>query len=170
MSTPQRRRKRQADDFSVGLDPKNTTTYLPHHTNTRARLLATALSSSVQSLPQKLVSLPPLDTVSYYDHLDEMRTDSVQDVALWLLIDRGIARHNRVAAGKLWEHDTYRVVEDDNGVVAIGKCPLPGITVRVGAMLSLLRDLGLLGQKEGRYTATHQCKGFMEEQLDRDWS
>ncbi len=110
------------------------------------------------------------DLVTYFAQLSELENQSVAEVARWLLIDRGIARHNRVAASKLWKHDTFRVVEDEAGVLAIGKCPLPEISVRVSSMLSLLSDLKLLKADNGGYITNSDTQRFFDSQLQREWA
>lgn len=109
------------------------------------------------------------DLTTYSDQLSGLEKHSVAEVARWLLIDRGVARHNRVAASKLWEHDTFRLVEDEAGVLAIGDCPLPEISVRVHSMLSLLTDLKLLKTEDGGYVPSSQTREFFESQVQREW-
>ncbi|MGE0758258.1 MAG: hypothetical protein AB7O38_14615 [Pirellulaceae bacterium] len=106
---------------------------------------------------------------SYFDELKRLEKRPLREVAQWLLIDRGIARHNRVAAGKLWQHDTYRLVDDERGARAIGDCPLPAIQIRIAAMLSLLADLGLLERHDRKYTSGPQTASFVKRQLGRTW-
>jgi hypothetical protein len=105
------------------------------------------------------------DLFTYYSHISELQGKSIDEVIRWLLVDRGLARHNRVAAGKLWQHDTFRVVDDECGAIAIGHCPLPNIAVRIGAMLSLLRDMKLIDCTESKYCPSSETREFLDRQL-----
>ena len=85
----------------------------------------------------------------------------------WLTVDRGVARHFRVAARKLVQHDTFRLIEDERGVHATDNCPVAGIAIRIGAMLSLMSDVGLLNRESGGYMASAAASGWLKKQLSR---
>jgi hypothetical protein len=85
-----------------------------------AAFLASFRSSS--SWLTKTLSSWVASLATYADEMGQFDRQPLAEVATWLLIDRGLARHNRVAAGKLWEHDTFRLIEDERGVKAVGNC------------------------------------------------
>jgi hypothetical protein len=87
--------------------------------------------------------------------------------ARWLLFDRGISRHNFVAARKLYMHDTFRLVEDEAGVQVRSGCPLSPVQVRTAAMLSLLSDVKLLRRTEDGYLPTKVGQQFLAKYLAR---
>lgn len=105
--------------------------------------------------------------MSYAAELDRFVGSNLSEVATWLLVDRGIARHNKVAAGKLYQHDTYRLIEDEVGLKSVGDCPLPAIQIRTGAMLSILADLGLLSRGDRVFTMRREGVRFLETRLKR---
>lgn len=107
------------------------------------------------------------DLSGWYGHFDRLKHHSTFDVLRWLTVDRGVARHFRVAARKLVQHDTFRLIEDERGVHATDNCPVAGIAIRIGAMLSLMSDVGLLNRESGGYMASAAAAGWLKKQLSR---
>lgn len=85
----------------------------------------------------------------------------------WLCVDRAVARHFQVAARKLAQHDTYRLIEDEQGVSATDKCPVADVAIRIGAMLSLLSDMQLLERVEKAHRCRDDIAAWYREQVDR---
>ena len=102
---------------------------------------------------------------SYAWELKQAESLSVENLIRWLLIDRGLARHNRVAAKKLWQHNTFRVVDDEHGAISVGQCPIPNIAVRVGSMLSTLADLKILQSENRSYSLTAEGSRYFDQQM-----
>ncbi len=107
------------------------------------------------------------DLSGWYGHLERHKLLSTFEALRWLTVDRGIARHFRVAARKLVQHDTFRLIEDERGVHATESCPVAGIAIRIGAMLSLMSDVGLLDRESGRYVASATTAEWLKKQLNR---
>lgn len=103
----------------------------------------------------------------WHDHLSALVGEPRALVAKWLLIERGIARHRATASRKLAQHDTFRLREDEGGLEAFGTCPVTSIAIRVGAMMSLLCDLGLLRSGGRGYTLTRSGEAFAIRRLER---
>lgn len=82
----------------------------------------------------------------------------------WL---NALSRHFRVAALKLVQHDTFRLIEDERGVHATDKCPVAGIAIRIEAMLSLMSDVGLLNRTEDGYMIDESAANWTSRQLYR---
>ena len=104
---------------------------------------------------------------SYYEQLEGLSHGPTASVARWLCVDRGIARHFQVAARKLAQHDTFRIIEDEEGARAADKCPLPNIAIRVESMLSLISDLGLLDRGDDGLTVPAQTEPWYRQQIQR---
>jgi hypothetical protein len=107
------------------------------------------------------------DLVTYFHQLEGVLTAPTACAMRWLCVDRGIARHFQVAARKLAQHDTFRLIEDEEGVRATDKCPIPDIAIRVDAMLSLISDLGLLSRGDGCYAPTPETRSWYASQVRR---
>lgn len=103
--------------------------------------------------------------LGYSEQLDPLAGRPTTTIARWLCVDRALARHFRVAARKLSRHDTFRLIEDEGGLSATDKCPIPEIAIRVGAMLSLIRDLRLLGRSGGGYTCSNATEEWYKRQM-----
>jgi hypothetical protein len=103
----------------------------------------------------------------YYDQLEDVSHGWTASVAQWLCVDRGVARHFQVAARKLAQHDTFRLIEDEEGVRATDKCPLPDIAIRVNSMLSLISDLELLDRGDDGYSVSAQTEAWYRQQMRR---
>ena len=101
----------------------------------------------------------------YHAELTTLATAPLQSVARWLLLDRGVSRHNTVAARKLQVHDTFRLVEDEHGVQVRSGCPLSPVQVRTETMLSLLGDLKLLRRTDEGYLPTESGQRFLSRYL-----
>jgi hypothetical protein len=101
----------------------------------------------------------------YHAALSTLADAPPRAVARWLLFDRGVARHNTVAARKLYMHDTFRLVEDEAGVRLRSGCPLSPVQVRTAAMLSLLSDVRLLRRTEDGYLPTKAGQRFVAKYL-----
>ena len=100
------------------------------------------------------------------DALEEPASDG-DSVAHWLCVDPGVAPHFQVATRKLAEHDTFRLIEEEEGVRATDECPLPKIAIRVNAMLSILGDLGLLDREDDGYSVSAQTEAWYRQQMRR---
>lgn len=107
------------------------------------------------------------DLRGWFEQLELLDDVSTIDALRWLTVDRGIARHFQVAARKLAQHDTFRLIEDENGVHATEKCPVANIAIRIGAMLSLMSDVGLLKREPNGYVASASAAGWLKKQLIR---
>jgi len=105
------------------------------------------------------------DLVGYTEQLEHLATRSIPEVLNWLVIDRAIARHFQVAARKLVQHDTYRLIEEEGGVVATQKCPVADVAIRVDSMLSLMSDLKILERGESGYRSTSETRTWLRERL-----
>jgi hypothetical protein len=104
---------------------------------------------------------------SYYEEFEELSHGPTASVARWLCVDRGVARHFQVAARKLAQHDTFRLIEDEEGVRATDTCPLPDIAIRVNSMLSLISDLELLDRTDNGYRVSGQTAAWYRQQMQR---
>jgi hypothetical protein len=103
----------------------------------------------------------------YHAALNALTDAPPRAAARWLLFDRGISRHNTVAARKLYMHDTFRLVEDELGVQVRSGCPLSPVQVRTEAMLSLLSDIKLLRRTDEGYLPTRLGQQFLSRFLAR---
>ena len=107
------------------------------------------------------------DLSGWHTQLETLKHGSTLDALQWLTVDRGIARHFRVAARKLMQHDTFRLIEDERGVHATEKCPVAGIAIRIEAMLSLMKDVGLLNRTDDGYMIDNSAASWISRQLRR---
>ena len=107
------------------------------------------------------------DLYGYYEQLEILRESDGADALKWLCVDRAIARHFHVASRKLAMHDTFRLIEDENGVKASSKCPIAGIAIRVEAMFSLIADIKLLQRTEDGFQVLPETRTWYKEQLAR---
>jgi hypothetical protein len=107
------------------------------------------------------------DLDTYFDQLETIFDGPMSSALSWLCIDRGVARHFQVAARKLAQHDTFRIIEDEEGVRATNKCPIPDIAIRVGSILSLIGDVGLLGQVDEGYVSSTETDSWCKNELKR---
>lgn len=96
------------------------------------------------------------DIRTYFDQLTAIKSRKTNELLKWLCVDRAIARHFQVAARKLVQHDTYRIIEDAGRVSASDNCPIAGVAVRIGAMLSILADIGLLQRDDKMFQIAGQ--------------
>ncbi|MCA9052928.1 MAG: hypothetical protein KDA75_03780 [Planctomycetaceae bacterium] len=85
----------------------------------------------------------------------------------WLLVERGVARHFQVAARKLVQHDTFRLIEDEGGVAATQSCTVAGVAIRIGAMLSLMADVQLLESGDEGYRRSTETDLWYRQQVLR---
>ncbi|QDV85385.1 hypothetical protein [Planctomycetes bacterium TBK1r] len=107
------------------------------------------------------------DLYGYSQQLDELAGGSMVDALRWLCVDRGIARHFQVAARKLVQHDTFRLIEDEEGIRATDKCPIADVAIRIDSMLSLLADVKLLARADDGYTIVPETRTLYDEQIER---
>lgn len=91
------------------------------------------------------------DTV---DPLSDMKGSPIVAIAHWLVQERTLARHDAEAARR--GRFRYRVLVDELGVEARGRCPLAAVAIRVGAILSLLRDIKLIRDRGGGFVLTRR--------------
>jgi hypothetical protein len=107
------------------------------------------------------------DLAGYFERLNELLAGPTTVAMRWLCVDRGLARHFQVAARKLAQHDTFRLIEDEDGMRATEKCPIPNIAIRVDSMLSLLSDVGLLRIGDEGYLATAETTQWYNSHIKR---
>lgn len=107
------------------------------------------------------------DLRSYSGQLDALYDQPTRRALRWLLVDRAIARHFQVAARKLVQHDTFRLIEDEEVVRATQKCAVAAVAMRLDAMLSLLSDLRLLERNEYGYRKSIGTESWYRQQLLR---
>jgi hypothetical protein len=107
------------------------------------------------------------DLAGWYEQLELLNDATTVEAMQWLTVDRGIARHFQVAARKLVQHDTFRLIEDENGVHATQNCPVANIAIRIQAMLSLMTDVGLLRRTTEGYASNNSTKAWLNRQMTR---
>lgn len=107
------------------------------------------------------------DLQSYSVALDGLVQQPLPAVLRWLSVDRAIARHFQVAARKLVQHDTFRLIEDEAGVRATQNCSVADVMIRLDAMLSLLTDVRLLEYDDSGYRRSSETQGWYDQQLTR---
>lgn len=107
------------------------------------------------------------DLIGYFEHLENLSESDVSVALRWLSVDRAVARHFQVAARKLVQHDTFRLIEDEEGVRATDKCPIADVAIRIDSMLSLLADVRLLARSGDGYIAVPGTRKFCHEQIIR---
>lgn len=107
------------------------------------------------------------DLLGYYEQLEELTGKSMIDALRWLSVDRAIARHFQVAARKLVQHDTFRLIEDEEGVRATDKCPIADVAIRIDSMLSLIADVKLLARTDDGYRIVPETRTSYNEQIKR---
>lgn len=107
------------------------------------------------------------DLRTYADQMDDLVRRPLREALRWLSVDRAIARHFQVAARKLVQHDTFRLIEDEEGVKATAKCPIADVAIRIDSMLSLISDLQLLRRGDDGYAKSKETEGWYKGQLER---
>jgi hypothetical protein len=107
------------------------------------------------------------DLQGYYEHLEELLEKGTDVAFKWLCVDRAIARHFQVAARKLVQHDTFRLIEDEEGVRATDKCPIADVAIRIDSMLSLIADVKLLVRTSEGYAVNLDTRDWYQQQLMR---
>lgn len=107
------------------------------------------------------------DLRGYSLHLDMLMSQPPAVAMRWLCVDRAIARHFQVAARKLMQHDTFRLIEDEAGVRATKKCAVADVAIRLDAMLSLLTDVRLLEYDSQGYRPCGETRAWFDSQLRR---
>ncbi len=105
------------------------------------------------------------DLFGYSEHFERLLDCSMTAALTWLCVDRAIARHYQVASRKLAQHDTFRLIEDEDGIRATYKCPIPGIAIRVDSMLSLMADLDLLDRNDDGYIPTKETESWYKARV-----
>ena len=107
------------------------------------------------------------DLLGYFEQLEDLIEKSMIDAFRWLSVDRAIARHFQVAAGKLVQHDTFRLIEDEEGVRATDKCPIADVAIRIDSILSLIADVKLLARKDDGYRIVQETRNVYIQQIKR---
>ena len=107
------------------------------------------------------------DLFGYFEQLEDLSESDVSVALRWLCVDRAVARHFQVAALKLVQHDTFRLIEDEEGVRATDKCPIADVAIRIDSMLSLIADIKLLSRSDDGYQAVPTTRPWYEEQVAR---
>lgn len=107
------------------------------------------------------------DLLGYYEQLEELIEQDTEAALNWLCVARAIARHFQVAARKLVQHDTFRLIEDEEGVRATDKCPIADVAIRIDSMLSLVADVKLLQRSDTGYATTPATRSWFAEHVAR---
>ena len=107
------------------------------------------------------------DLAGYVEQLQGLLDQPLEVGLRWLLVDRGIARHFQVAARKLVQHDTFRLIEDEGGVTATSSCPVADVAIRIDSMLSLLADVQLLETGDPGYRSSSETETWYRSQIAR---
>lgn len=107
------------------------------------------------------------DLAGYAVQMNGLLDQPLEAGLRWLLVDRGIARHFQVAARKLVQHDTFRLIEDEGGVMATQSCPVADVAIRIDSMLSLLADVRLLETGDEGYRKTSETEPWYRSQVAR---
>ncbi len=149
----------------------NAEEILCHALSTCAWCAAVLIAESGEGLVEEDVATVgahvDADLCGCFEKLSELLAEPTSSAMRWLCVDRGVARHFQVAARKLAQHDTFRLIEDEDGVRATEKCPLPNIAIRVDSMLSLLGDVGLLKSTEDGYLTSAETRRWYKSQIRR---
>ncbi|MFO0931437.1 MAG: hypothetical protein U1E39_01865 [Planctomycetota bacterium] len=146
-------------------EPEDPEDHLEHALRLVAWVAAVAASPSGLSLLKQELATAGLgrgaslrDSV---DTLSEMRTAPIATIARWLVQQRALARHDAEAARR--GRYRYRVLVDELGVEARGRCPLAAVAIRIGATLSLLRDLRLVRERRAGFILTKRGQSKAED-------
>lgn len=107
------------------------------------------------------------DLFGYFEQLEDLSESDASVALRWLCVDRAVARHFQVAARKLVQHDTFRLIEDEEGVRATDKCPIADVAIRIDSILSLIADIKLLSRSDEGYLAVSTTRPWYEEQVAR---
>lgn len=149
-------------------DPESPEEYLDHAIRMVAWVAAVAASpSGLVLMKQDLATAGLGRGASLRDSLDalsEMGAAPIATIGRWLVEQRALARHDAEAARR--GRFRYRVLIDELGVEARGRCPLAAVAVRIGASLSLLRDLRLVRERRTGFVLTKRGR-FKADELGR---
>ncbi|QEG43420.1 hypothetical protein [Roseimaritima ulvae] len=107
------------------------------------------------------------DLLGYYEQLEDLIEQDTEIALKWLCINRAIARHFQVAARKLVQHDTFRLIEDEEGVRATDKCSIADVAIRIDSILSLVADVKLLQRSDGGYLIVPATKPWFADHTVR---
>lgn len=107
------------------------------------------------------------DLLGYFEQLENLIESDMADALRWLCVDRAVARHFQVAARKLVQHDTFRLIEDEEGVRATDKFPIADVAIRIDSMLSLIADVKLLTRTDDGYVIAPATQPWYDEQIAR---
>ncbi|MCA9110957.1 MAG: hypothetical protein KDA52_13485 [Planctomycetaceae bacterium] len=107
------------------------------------------------------------DLLGYYEQLEDLIEKDTEVTLRWLCVDRAVARHFQVASRKLVQHDTFRLIEDEEGVRATDKCPIADVAIRIDSMLSLVADVKLLQRSDAGYATIPVTKPWFADHVAR---
>lgn len=150
---------------------RNAVTILRHALTIAAWCQALLRSAAGRALLQldmaKVGQGAGADLRGYSLHLDLLMSQPLSAAMRWLCVDRAVARHFQVAARKLVQHDTFRLIEDEAGLRATQKCAVANVAIRLDAMLSLMNDVRLLEYDSQGYRPSVETRPWFDSQLTR---